>query len=124
MLVVDENIRQDETMVSEGRADDEKTIRAEREYSDSTKDVEGARSLASDTSIRLQVSNQDAEFALEDEAVSGLQVRQCLLRESTTRLLRPASSHKKSSQESKAHAMEVGECGRKIEGKAFEEPGA
>ena len=54
------------SVVSTAHADDEKTIHAEREYSDK-KDVEGARpaSLSGSESIRLDESNQDAEFAVQ-----------------------------------------------------------
>lgn len=60
------------SVVSTAHADDEKTIHAEREYSDK-KDVEGARpaSLSGSESIRLDESNQDAEFALEDDYPDG-----------------------------------------------------
>lgn len=58
--------------LSAGQPDDEKTIHAEREYSEK-KDIEGARpaSLSGSESIRLDESNQDAEFALEDDFPDG-----------------------------------------------------
>ena len=62
----------DAPAVPDARADDEKTIHAEREYSDK-KDVEGARpsSLASSEGVRCSEANQDAEFALEDDFPDG-----------------------------------------------------